>query len=73
MKLKHMYALSVIGLILLGFGSGWITLTQILSLPINKLTAVGGASAMVGMAITIYTLSTIRKIDLIIEDEDVRK
>ena len=73
MKLKNMYALSVIGLILLGFGSGWITLTQILSLPINKLTAVGAGMAMIGMAITIYTLSTIRKIDLIVEDEDIGK
>ena len=73
MKLKHMYAFSVIGLILLGFGSGWITLTQILSLPINKLTAVGAGMAMTGMAITIYTLSTIRKIDLIVEDEDIGK
>ena len=71
MKLKHMYSLSIIGLILLGFGSGWITLSQILSLPITKLTAIGAVTAMIGMGITIYTLSTIRKIDLIVEDEHV--
>ena len=69
MKLKHLYSFSVVGILFLGFGSGWIALSQILSLPITWLTWVGAITAMVGMAIMISTLSTIRKIDLIIEDE----
>ena len=71
MKIKHLYSFSVIGIFLLGFSGGWITLTQILSLPINNMTVIGAVMGMVGMGITIYTLSTIKKIDLIIEDSNV--
>ena len=71
MKLKTLYSFSVIGILLTGFGGGWIVLSQILRLPLDYLTAIGAGFAMVGMAIMISTLSTIRKIDLIIEDENV--
>ena len=69
MKLKTLYSFSVLGILLTGFGGGWIVLSQILKLPIDHLTAIGATFAVVGMAIMISTLSTIRKIDLIIEDE----
>lgn len=69
MKLKLLYPLSIIGVFLGGFGGGWVALSQILSLPMDNLSIVGVTMATVGLAIMIYTLSTIRKIDLIIEDE----
>lgn len=68
MKLKSLYSLSVFGILLLGFGAGWIALSQIIGLPRTNLDVIGLGSAAVGIAIMIKTLSTIRKIDLIIED-----
>lgn len=68
MKLKHTYSLSVIGILLAGFGCGWITLSQILSLPLTNLTIIGATAAVVGLAIMISTLSTIRKIEIEVED-----
>lgn len=69
MKLKTLYAFSVMGLVFAGFGSGWITLSHILALPMDKLTVIGASFLMVGMAVIIATLSTIKKIDLLIEEE----
>lgn len=68
MKLKTLYYFSVLGILLTGFGGGWIVLSQLLHLPITYLTAIGATTAATGMAIMISTLSTIRKIDLIIEE-----
>ncbi len=70
MKLKTLYSFSVVGILLTGFGGGWIVLSQILQRPVDSLTAIGAAFAMIGMAVMISTLSTIKKIDLIIEDEN---
>lgn len=69
MKLKLLYQLSTVGVFLAGFGGGWITLSQVLSLQMDYLSIVGVTMATVGLAIMIYTLSTIRKIQVIIEDE----
>ena len=68
MKLKHLYILSIIGIFLAGFGGGWIVISQILSLPLSKLTIIGVSFASVGLGIMISTLRTIGKIDVIIED-----
>ena len=69
MKLKTIYSLSTVGLLLTGFGGGWIALSQILNLPMTFLTIIGVVSASVGMGIMISALSTIKKIDLIVEEE----
>ena len=69
MKLKNLYSLSVFGIFLTGFGGGWILLSQILELQRSNLDAIGLGTAAIGIAIMIKTLSTIRKIDIVIEDE----
>ena len=69
MKLKNLYSLSVVGIFLTGFGGGWILLSQILDLQRSTLDAVGLGTAAIGIIIMIKTLSTIRKIDIVIEDE----
>ena len=69
MKLKNLYSLSIFGIFLTGFGGGWILLSQILELQRSSLDAIGLGAAAVGIAIMIKTLSTIKKIDIVIEDE----
>ena len=71
MKLKNLYSLSIFGIFLTGFGGGWILLSQILELQRSTLDAIGIGTAAVGIAIMIKTLSTIKKIDIVIEDEHI--
>ena len=71
MKLKNLYSLSIFGIFLTGFGGGWILLSQILELQRSSLDAIGLGTAAIGIAIMIKTLSTIRKIDIVIEDEHI--
>lgn len=53
----------------MSFGAGWVALSHIVSIsPINVLTLTGLILLCVGMGITIKTLSTIKKIDLVIEE-----
>jgi len=71
MKLKHQYALSMVGLASLMFGAGWIVLSRVVDYPpISMVSAVGLILAGLGLAILIKTLSTIEKIDLIIDEEE---
>ena len=71
MKLKNLYSLSIFGIFLTGFGGGWILLSQILELHRSSLDAIGLGTAAIGIAIMIKTLSTIKKIDVVIEDEHI--
>ena len=71
MKLKNLYSLSIFGIFLTGFGGGWILLSQILELQRSSLDAIGLGTAALGIAIMIKTLSTIKKIDVVIEDEHI--
>ena len=71
MKLKNLYSLSIVGIFLTGFGGGWILLSQILELQRSTLDAIGLGTAALGIAIMIKTLSTIKKIDIVIEDEHI--
>lgn len=69
MILKNLYSLSIVGIFLAGFGGGWILLSQILDLQRSNLDAIGLGTAAVGIAIMIKTLSTIKKIDIMIDDD----
>ena len=70
MKLKHQYFVSVIGIVLSSYGSGWVMLSTFLGVPlISTVNAIGLIIAGLGLAIVIKTLSTINKIELIVEEE----
>jgi hypothetical protein len=71
MKLKYQYALSMIGIALGSFGTGWLVLSKSLGIQdLSNVNAFGLIVTGLGLAILIKTLSTIKKIDLIIEEVD---
>jgi hypothetical protein len=62
MSLKRNYLLSLLGLVLSGFGGGMISVHYIIgnSSPINSINALGLVVAVIGMGITIVTLSKLK-------------
>ena len=70
MKLKHQYSISLIGLIMVGWGGGMISVGYMIgqSTPINSINAIGLIIAGLGFAIVIKTLSTIKKVQIDIEE-----
>jgi hypothetical protein len=68
MNLKKLYIISLAGWAMLCFGIGWISLLEILNLPLTELTAIALAITFVGLGIVVKTLSTVKKIEVLIED-----
>ena len=62
MKLKHNYVLSLLGLVLTGFGAGILSVHYIIgnSSPINSINAIGLIISVIGMGLTIVTLSKLK-------------
>lgn len=70
MKLKHQYVMAMSGFLLLAFGGGWMGLATYLNIPpISVISAIGLIFAGLGLAITIKMLSTIKKVEILIDDE----
>jgi len=70
MKLKNLYLFSIIGILSTGFGFGWLALLQLINIPFSPLHAYGLGFAGIGLVIIIKTLSTIKKIELVIDELD---
>lgn len=62
MSLKHNYLLSLVGLVMTGWGAGMISVHYIIgnSSPINSINAIGLLIAVIGMGITIVTLAKLK-------------
>lgn len=60
--IKHYYLLSLLGFVLSGFGGGMISVHYIIgnSSPINSINALGLVVAVIGMGITIASLSKLK-------------
>jgi len=71
MKLKHQYVFGLIGLVFTAFGSGMLFLSITLGIPsITIINATALIMIGLGFAIMIKFLSTIKKIDIYIEDAE---
>ena len=70
MKTKNEYVFGLVGLIFTSFGSGILFLSIILGIPpITIINAVAFILIGLGFAIMIKFLSTIRKIDIYVEED----
>lgn len=70
MKTKNEYVFGLFGLIFTSFGGGILFLSIILSIPpITTINAVAFILIGLGFAIMIKFLSTIRKIDIFVEED----
>ena len=68
-SLKLQYAIGTSGFILMAFSAGMITMGTVVGYPgVSWLGAVMMGLFMVGMGITIKMLSTMKKIELLVED-----
>ena len=70
MKLKHQYLLSLVSLVISGWGGGMVFVGWMIgnTNPINTPNAIGLILVGLGLAIMIKTLSTIRKVDFEIDE-----
>ena len=70
-SLKLQYLIGTTGFILMAFSAGMITMANIVGYPpISWLSAVMLAIFMVGMGITVKMLSTMKKIELLVEETE---
>lgn len=71
MKLKHQYVFGLIGLVFTAFGGGMLFLSITLGIPpITIINATAFIIIGLGFAIMIKFLSTIKKIDIFVEDAE---
>ena len=70
-SLKLQYLIGTTGFILMAFSAGMITMANVVGYPpISWLSAVMLAIFMVGMGITVKMLSTMKKIELLVEETE---
>jgi len=71
MKLKHQYLFGLIGLVFASFGAGMLFLSIILGISsISTINAFALIIIGLGFAMMIKLLSTIKKIDVFVEDAE---
>jgi len=70
-SLKAQYLFGTVGFILMAFSGGMVTMGSVVGYPpISYLSAVMMSMFMVGMAITIKMLSTMKKIEFLVEEAE---
>ena len=70
-SLKFQYLIGTTGFILMAFAGGMITFASVVNYPtISWLSAVMMGMFMVGMGITIKMLSTMKRIELLVEETE---
>ena len=73
MNLKNLYIYSLSGWALMFSGFGWLALAHLIQInPLSIIVWIGATVTVVGIAIVIKTLSTIRKIDLVFDTDDLK-
>ena len=71
MKLKHQYTFGLVGLVITSFGGGMLFLSIILGIPdISTVNAFALITIGLGFAMMIKLLSTIKKIDVFVDDAE---
>lgn len=71
MKLKHQYLFGLVGLVITSFGAGMLFLSIILNISsISTVNAFALIMIGLGFAMMIKLLSTIKKIDIFVEDAE---
>lgn len=71
MKLKHQYTFGLLGLIFTSFGGGMLFMSIVIGIP--QITTINAAALILiglGFAIMIKFLSTIKKIDVFVDDPE---
>ena len=70
MKLKYQYTMAMGGFLLLAFGGGWMALAAFLNVPpISTVSAIGLIFTGLGLAIIIKMLSTIKQVEIMIDED----
>ena len=70
-SLKVQYLIGTTGFILMAFSAGMITMGTVVNYPpISYLSAIMMGMFMVGMGITIKMLSTMKRIELLVEETE---